>query len=141
MLRKLAQRNTGFVYLARALPATPGAADRQAEHPGIQLIPSSRRIYPQRWLASQVLGAVGTDGNGLSGLEYARDTTLRGANGERRLVKDALGQPISLARRAQRRSPGQRPAPDARRGDPGQGRAVLDGVGQEFSPRRARPRS
>ena len=47
-------------------------------------------------MASQLLGAVGVDGQGLSGLEYSLDEHLRGADGERRLVKDALGEAISL---------------------------------------------
>jgi cell division protein FtsI (penicillin-binding protein 3) len=136
VLRKVAQRHTGFVYLVRQLPASQAQRIGKLDMPGIQLIPSSRRIYPQRWMAAQLLGAVGTDGNGLSGLEYARDKTLRGKDGERRLVKDALGQPISLA--------------DVRAAKPGHNvtltldaaiqdkvEAVLQQVGQKFSPRGA----
>ena len=136
VLRKVAQRHTGFVYLVRQLPASQAQRIGKLDMPGIQLIPSSRRIYPQRWMAAQLLGAVGTDGNGLSGLEYARDQTLRGKDGERRLVKDALGQPISLA--------------DVRAAKPGHNvtltldaaiqdkvEAVLQQVGQKFSPRGA----
>ncbi|HMI72835.1 MAG TPA: penicillin-binding protein 2, partial [Solirubrobacteraceae bacterium] len=55
-----------------------------------------RRIYPRQYLASQLLGSVGTDGNGLSGLEYADDKLLQGTDGERRLVKDALGESLSI---------------------------------------------
>src|SRR4029079_4570391 len=73
VLRKVAQRNTGFVYLVRELPASQAQQIGKLHMPGIPLIPYSRRIYPQRWMAAQLLGAVGTDGNGLSGLEYARD--------------------------------------------------------------------
>jgi cell division protein FtsI (penicillin-binding protein 3) len=136
VLRKVAQRHTGFVYLVRQLPASQAQRIGKLDMPGIQLIPSNRRIYPQRWMAAQLLGAVGTDGNGLSGLEYARDETLRGKDGERRLVKDALGQPISLA--------------DVRAAKPGHNvtltldaaiqdkvEAVLQQVGQKFSPRGA----
>ena len=47
-----------------------------------------------------MLGSVGTDGNGLSGLEYARDELLHGRDGERRIVKDALGQSIASATRS-----------------------------------------
>ena len=55
-------------------------------------------MYPREWMASQLLGAVGTDGQGLSGLEYSHDELLRGADGERRLVKDALGEAIEMTR-------------------------------------------
>ncbi|MDX6691791.1 MAG: hypothetical protein QOG15_3248 [Solirubrobacteraceae bacterium] len=96
VLRKLNQRDTGFVYLARKLPSTKADAIRKLKLEGIQFIPTSHREYPRRWLASQVLGAVGTDGNGLSGLEYAQERTLGGVDGKRRIVKDALGEPITV---------------------------------------------
>ena len=40
-----------------------------------------------------MLGFVGTDNKGLSGLEYAREEELGGTDGERRFVKDALASP------------------------------------------------
>ncbi|MFL5858557.1 MAG: peptidoglycan D,D-transpeptidase FtsI family protein [Solirubrobacteraceae bacterium] len=136
VLRKVAQRNTGFVYLVRQLPASQAQRIAKLKMAGIQLIPSSRRIYPQRWMASQLLGAVGTDGNGLSGLEFTRDRLLRGTDGERRLVKDALGQPISLSDVEPAR-PGQevRLTLDAAIQDKVE--SVLQQVGQKFSPRGA----
>jgi len=136
VLRKVVQRHTGFVYLVRQLPASQAQRIGKLNMPGIQLIPSSRRIYPQRWMAAQLLGAVGTDGNGLSGLEYARDKTLRGKDGERRLVKDALGQPISLAdvRAAQ---PGHKVTLTLDAAIQDKVEAVLQQVGQKFSPRGA----
>ncbi|MEA2276851.1 MAG: hypothetical protein QOC78_1811 [Solirubrobacteraceae bacterium] len=96
LMRKLARRDTGFVYLARRLPA--GTADKVArlKLPGIQLAPGHLRVYPREYLASQLLGSVGTDGTGLNGLEYADDGILQGTDGKRRLVKDALGQPIEV---------------------------------------------
>ena len=96
LLRKLSRRDTGFVYLARKVGGTKAASIRKLKLEGVQLIPTSRRAYPRRWLASQVLGAVGTDGEGLSGVEYARDSLLGGEDGKRRIVKDALGEPINV---------------------------------------------
>jgi cell division protein FtsI (penicillin-binding protein 3) len=95
LVKKLAQRTT-FTYLKRAVPANEGTKIGDLELPGIQLTSSHRRVYPGNYLASQLLGSVGTDGDGLSGLEYSDDKLLRGSDGERRLVKDALGQPISI---------------------------------------------
>ena len=95
VLRKLNARG-GFVYLARNLPGTRSAKLRKLNIEGLQFVPSSRRDYPRRWLASQVLGVVGIDGEGRTGLEYARDSILRGSDGTRRIVRDALGQPIVL---------------------------------------------
>jgi cell division protein FtsI (penicillin-binding protein 3) len=96
LLDKLADRKRGFVYLRRLVPSGRARRVEKLEIEGIDLIPSAERIYPQRFLASQLLGTVGIDGQGLGGLEYSEDRTLRGHSGERRIVQDALGQPISL---------------------------------------------
>ncbi|HVS27952.1 MAG TPA: penicillin-binding protein 2 [Solirubrobacteraceae bacterium] len=96
LLPKLVRHGTGFVYLARLLPAGRAKQIAALRLPGVQLIPTTRRIYPRHWLGSQLIGAVGTDGTGLAGLEYSRERTLHGHDGARREVKDALGRAISL---------------------------------------------
>jgi cell division protein FtsI (penicillin-binding protein 3) len=96
LLEKLTKRNTGFVYLARGVPSNIAVRVAKLKIEGISLISTSRRTYPRNWLASQVIGSVGLDGNGLSGLEYADDRLLRGSDGKRRLTKDAIGQPIGV---------------------------------------------
>jgi cell division protein FtsI (penicillin-binding protein 3) len=96
LMEKLADRKRGFVYLQRLVPSGRARRVEKLEIEGIDLIPSAQRIYPQRFLASQLLGTVGIDGQGLGGLEYSEDRTLRGHSGQRRIVQDALGQPISL---------------------------------------------
>jgi len=93
---QLARKDTGFVYLARGLPASQGDRISRLKIAGIALTPAYRRVYPRDTLASQVLGKLGTDGEGLSGLEYADDHLLRGRDGTRRVVRDALGQPINI---------------------------------------------
>jgi cell division protein FtsI/penicillin-binding protein 2 len=136
LLELLSERESGFAYLARKVP---GEAARKAEALGIaglEFIPTSSRVYPRDWLASQVLGTVGTDGEGLSGLEYARDDALRGTDGERRLVKDALGEPISVRDpRALERGEDLRLTLDA--GIQDKVEQVLADVGQKFSPKGA----
>jgi cell division protein FtsI/penicillin-binding protein 2 len=93
---KLAARSTGFVYLARRVPDAGAKAISRLRIAGIAEKPSQLRDYPNRTLAAQVLGAVGIDGQGLSGLEYSRDRVLRGLDGQRQIVSDAIGQPISI---------------------------------------------
>jgi len=95
VLRKLSQRS-GFVYLARALPARQAKGVLALKIPGISGTPVMRRVYPRGQLAAQVLGVVGAQGNGLAGLEYSRDSLLHGRTGERRVVSDAIGQPVSI---------------------------------------------
>lgn len=83
-----------FVYLARSLPASQAAQIKKLKLAGIELTAAHKRVYPFNELASQLLGSVGTDGDGLRGLEYSRNKLLKGTDGQRRLVKDAFGDPI-----------------------------------------------
>jgi cell division protein FtsI/penicillin-binding protein 2 len=106
LLRQLTRRDTGFVYLARRVAPTQARRVQKLEIEGLEFIPQFKREYPRDWLASQLLGVTGTDGQGLSGLEYSLDEHLRGQDGERRLVKDALGDAIEL-RDTRRTVPGQ----------------------------------
>jgi cell division protein FtsI/penicillin-binding protein 2 len=96
LLRKLTLRDTGFVYLARKVPSARARRAEKLAFEGIEFIPDASRTYPRDWLASQLLGMVGTDNQGLAGLEQSQDEHLRGRDGERSLVSDALGDTISL---------------------------------------------
>jgi cell division protein FtsI (penicillin-binding protein 3) len=96
LLRKLSDHDAGFVYLRRKMDASQGQKVERLEIEGIGTMVEPKRTYPQGYLASQVIGSVGTDNYGLSGLEHARNGQLRGEDGERRLVKDALGEPVSM---------------------------------------------
>lgn len=93
VLKKLGSSG-GFVYLARNLSASKVQKIKALKIVGLDFTPSSRREYPRRWLASQVIGGVGVDGDGLSGLEYAQDDVLGGSDGTRRVVNDGVGDPI-----------------------------------------------
>jgi cell division protein FtsI (penicillin-binding protein 3) len=95
VLAKLSQRR-GFVYLARALPDRSARQVLALRIPGISGTPVMKRVYPRGTLAAQVLGVVGTEGKGLAGLEYSRDSLLRGRSGRREVVSDAIGQPVSI---------------------------------------------
>jgi cell division protein FtsI (penicillin-binding protein 3) len=96
VLTKLSE-HTGFVYLAHALPYNTARKVLALKIPGVQGSPIMRRVYPRGTLAAQVLGIVGTEETGLSGLEYSRNSLLAGHAGQRRVVSDAIGQPISIA--------------------------------------------
>jgi cell division protein FtsI/penicillin-binding protein 2 len=103
---------------------------------GLELIPEYRRLYPRGWMSSQVLGSVGTEGQGLAGLEHSLDLQLRGRDGRRALVKSATGEPIQL-RDTERARPGRRIrlTLDARIQD--EAEEVLRDVGEEWKPRGA----
>ncbi|HSS04781.1 MAG TPA: penicillin-binding protein 2 [Solirubrobacterales bacterium] len=88
--------HSGFSYVARKVDLPSAARVARLDLPGIGELPDSRRTYPQGDFAAQAIGAVGEENQGLTGLEAGEDSVLRGSDGERRIVKDALGEPIRL---------------------------------------------
>jgi cell division protein FtsI (penicillin-binding protein 3) len=133
LLKVLSDRDAGFVYLRRKMDASRGHKVEQLGIEGIDTVIEPKRTYPQGFLASQVLGFVGTDNEGLSGLEYAREEELGGTDGERRFVKDALGEPVSMVE-VKRAEPGEdlRLTIDAAIQE--RTEAVLSEVGQTYMP-------
>ena len=56
LVKKLALRDgTGFVYLARQVPAAKADRLQKLQIAGLQFDPGNHRVYPHGWLASQVL--------------------------------------------------------------------------------------
>lgn len=96
ILKALSDRSKGFVYLKRKLSGPAGQKLEKLKIPGIGTMVEPKRTYPQASLASQLLGTVGTDNVGLSGLEQFFNKQLRGTDGKRRIVRDALGDPVSI---------------------------------------------
>jgi cell division protein FtsI (penicillin-binding protein 3) len=136
LLRKLSDRGSTFVYLRRKMDASLGEKVKRLKIEGIGTVTEPKRVYPQGFLASQVLGLVGTDNGGLSGLEYSQDDALRGEDGERRLVKDALGEPVSLIE-TKRATPGKNLALTLDTRIQERTEAVLAEVGQTYTPQGA----
>jgi cell division protein FtsI/penicillin-binding protein 2 len=136
VLAALTRPHTGFVYLAHLLSADQVAAISKLRIPGLTTIPQLKRFYPRSWAASQVLGSVHMDDHGYSGIEYRYDSVLHGTNGIRRIVNDAIGQPISIDD-ARATVPGKtvRLTIDAALQD--EVEQVLAGVGAQYSPRGA----
>jgi cell division protein FtsI (penicillin-binding protein 3) len=83
-----------FVYLARQLGRSASDRIQSLALPGIGLLPTSKRSYPAGSLASQVIGFVGTDGVGLTGLELGYQDVLAGTPGERTNELGLSGQAI-----------------------------------------------
>jgi cell division protein FtsI (penicillin-binding protein 3) len=136
LLEKLSDKDSSFVYLRRKMDASLGQQIEDLGIEGIGTVVEPKRTYPQGHLAAQVLGMVGTDNTGLAGLEYSRDEQLHGQDGKRRLVKDALGEPISMVE-VERSEPGEdlRLTLDARIQE--RTEAVLAEVGQTYTPQGA----
>jgi cell division protein FtsI (penicillin-binding protein 3) len=86
----------GFSYLAHKVDVPTAERIKRMKLAGIGTLPDSRRSYPQGDIASQVIGAVGSENQGLSGLEIGEQSVLGGIDGQERIVNDALGEPIRL---------------------------------------------
>jgi cell division protein FtsI (penicillin-binding protein 3) len=87
---------SGFSYVAQKVDLSTATKVEALELEGIGELPDSRRTYPQGEMAGQVIGAVGSKNQGLTGLEQGEESVLGGSDGERRIVNDALGEPIRL---------------------------------------------
>jgi cell division protein FtsI (penicillin-binding protein 3) len=94
VVRAIRSGSSGFAYVARQVPLTVAARIRKLGLAGISTQPSARRVYPEGDLASQVIGTVGTDQQGLTGLEAADNSMLAGSDGERQVVLDGLGKEL-----------------------------------------------
>lgn len=106
LLDLLADEGTGFVYLGRQLDPDVEERVERLGIEGIGTVVEPSRVYPQDELAGQLIGGVGTDGYGLAGLEQSFEDLLHGTDGRRRVVKDALGEPVSIVE-VERARPGK----------------------------------
>jgi cell division protein FtsI (penicillin-binding protein 3) len=135
VLKSLTEES-GFSYVAKKVDVPTAARIERLELPGIGELPDSRRTYPQGDIAGQVLGAVGSENEGLTGLEAGQDSVLAGSDGERHIVKDALGEPIRLETVSEAKDGGNiqltlDPAIEA------ETEQVLGEVGETYSPKGA----
>jgi cell division protein FtsI (penicillin-binding protein 3) len=136
ILSALLKRHTGFVYLAHLVPGPTAAEIAKLRIDGLTMIPKIRRVYPRSWAASQVLGTVGWDDHGQSGIEYRYDGVLRGRAGLRRIVSDAIGQPVSIDD-VHATHPGKTVQLTIDSALQDEVEQVLAGVGAQYSPRGA----
>jgi cell division protein FtsI (penicillin-binding protein 3) len=88
--------DNGFSYIAQKVSLEEAGRIERLQLEGIGELPDSRRTYPQGEMAGQVVGAVGSENQGLTGLEAGEESILSASDGERRIVRDALGDPIRL---------------------------------------------
>jgi cell division protein FtsI/penicillin-binding protein 2 len=94
VLNAIADRESGFAYVARDVDLVAAERVRELGIEGVGIIPDSRRVYPQGPLAAQLVGAVGTEEQGLYGLEASSEDLLKGVAGKIEVTKDGLGEEI-----------------------------------------------
>jgi cell division protein FtsI (penicillin-binding protein 3) len=93
LLKKL-EGEKGFVWLKRQVPPKEAQGVKSLDLKGVGLITESRRFYPQKDLASQIVGFAGVDSQGLEGIEYAYDRYLKGNAGWLIVHRDAKNRPV-----------------------------------------------
>ena len=71
-------RKGRFALLARRVPPARADEIKALNITGIYIRDDSKRFYPNRCLAAQVIGFTGKDDHGLEGLEYEYNTMLEG---------------------------------------------------------------
>jgi len=101
-LEKRVEHGARFAWVKRRVAPSEADEVRALSLPGVGLLKETRRYYPQRELAGQVLGVVGDDGDGLEGVEKAWDDSLQGESMRVPSLRDARGLKLL----------GEAPAPD-----------------------------
>jgi cell division protein FtsI/penicillin-binding protein 2 len=89
----------GDYLAARGVTATIGLRLLSEPPPGVRLVDTSSRFYPEGDLASALLGFLGRDQYGLAGIEADYDIELGGGVAEVYFERDGLGNPIPFGRR------------------------------------------
>src|SRR5207253_964474 len=77
LLEKLAAQRS-FVWIKRKLNAAESLAIQKSKLRGIYFQKEDRRFYPKRELAAHILGYVNIDEEGMGGLEYRYNNSVRG---------------------------------------------------------------
>jgi cell division protein FtsI (penicillin-binding protein 3) len=92
--RLLGDRTRRFIWIRRQLSEAQRDEIKKWGEPGVGFIEEPRRVYPNGPLLSQVLGFVGSEGEGLEGLELQFDKSLKGHLKTVILPRDARGRPL-----------------------------------------------
>ncbi len=93
-LKKELKSRNKFTWLARKIELNQEQLDLLKSIKGVYFEEIPKRLYPNHELAAQVIGFVGVDNNGLSGIEHQFDKKLKG---EPKLIKyiiDNKGRPV-----------------------------------------------
>ncbi len=85
--RKLSEQEYGRLYKIEESNRSQSVLD---------FIDEYKRVYPQKDTACHILGGVGVDEQGLYGIEYAMDSTIRGRGGKARVLLDARQKVFKL---------------------------------------------
>ena len=93
-IRNKLESDKYFVWLARKLDVEKARELKALNLKGIDFIKEGKRFYPDGVLANQVLGYVGLDNDGLTGVEKYFDEYIKGESSYLTQGKDAKGRGV-----------------------------------------------
>jgi cell division protein FtsI (penicillin-binding protein 3) len=96
---RLDRQGRHFEYVRRQISPELAARVAALELEGVGFMKESRRYYPNKHLASHLLGYVGVENTGLGGLESAYDSLVRGRPGTILIQTDARRRVVSRVER------------------------------------------
>lgn len=91
-VRRRVRRADSFVYVRRHAELSEEESDRLSSLPGVVVEYEAGRVYPYDAIASKVVGTVGYDNRGVSGVEAAYERELCGEPGRERVVRNGSYQ-------------------------------------------------
>lgn len=89
-------RKKSFIWIARKITPEQSAAIKKLNLKGLDFIKESKRVYPNGYLASHVIGFAGLDNRGLEGIELYYDKYLKGESGFALFLRDARQKKLDL---------------------------------------------
>ncbi|MFH0917842.1 MAG: penicillin-binding transpeptidase domain-containing protein [Candidatus Omnitrophota bacterium] len=88
-LEERLNRKKSFIWLVRKLTPEKSAAIKNLNIKGLGFLRETKRIYPNSYLASHIIGFSGMDNVGLEGVERGFDNYLKGVPGWAIFLRDA----------------------------------------------------
>lgn len=99
LLQNRLNRDKFFVWIQRKLPKDQADTVKALGIKGLDFVKESQRIYPNKSLASHVIGFSGIDNSGLEGLERYFDSYLKGKPGYSQILRDARQQDLMIEKK------------------------------------------
>lgn len=93
-LYKRLSADTRFAWMQRRVQPEIADQIRSLKLPGVFIRQEAKRFYPNKNVASQILGFTDIDGRGLEGVERSLETKLKGQRQIVKTARDARGRPV-----------------------------------------------
>jgi len=95
---KYVSKNSSMEIIRKGMDLDSETADKidKLGYDGVYLVVDSKRYYPYGDTLAHIIGFVGSDNQGLSGLELTYDKYLTGMNGELKYYSDGKGNKLEI---------------------------------------------